>query len=84
MPLIIRDDETQALVRRLAERTGEPVATAVRRAVEERLQRIENAEETALRAERLNRIATDWAAAPENGRRSADDILGYDERGLPN
>ena len=84
MPLIIRDDETQALARRLAERTGEPVATAVRRAIEERLQRIENADHTALRAERLNRIATDCAAAPEYGRRSADDILGYDERGLPN
>ena len=84
MPLNIKDDETHALARRLAEHTGESMAKAVRRAVEERLRRVENAGDTALRAAKLNRIALDCAAAPEYGRRSADDILGYDERGLPN
>ena len=83
MPLNIKDDETHALARRLAERTGESMAKAVRRAVEERLRRVENAGDTALRAAKLNRIALDCAAAPEYDGRSADEILGYDERGLP-
>ena len=40
MAVIIEDEETDRLVRQLAERTGEPIHVAVRRAVFDRLQRI--------------------------------------------
>ena len=40
MPLNIKDPNTEKVVRELAAITGEAVTTAVRRAAEERLQRI--------------------------------------------
>ena len=85
MALSIEDPDTQQLARRLAAATGESLTDAVRRAVAERLARVERAAghaEADLVA-RLDAIARHCAALPVLRRRSGEEILGYDERGLP-
>jgi antitoxin VapB len=79
MPLVIEDPTTEGFVRELAALTGETVATAIRRAAAERLQRVRG---RSLAAEILE-IGKRCAALPDLDRRTADEILGYDEHGLP-
>ena len=83
MALSIKDPATEKSVRELAAVAHETVTTAVRRAAEERLQRIrrENAGRS-LTAEILE-IGRRCAALPDVDQRSADEIMGYDEYGLP-
>ena len=84
MPLNIKDRETHALARELAMATGETITKAVHIAIRERLQKV-RAGRTARRrlADRLDEIAKHCAALPVLRERAADEILGYDERGLP-
>ncbi|MDX3928829.1 MAG: type II toxin-antitoxin system VapB family antitoxin [Shinella sp.] len=83
MPLNIKDEATHRLARRLAEQTGETLTKAVRVAIEERMQRLGKAERAARIAEELNRIGLECAALPVFDDRSPDEIIGYDENGLP-
>lgn len=83
MPLNIKDPTTEKYVRELAALTGETVTTAVRRAAEERLRRVERGKRgRSLTAEILD-IGKRCASLPDLDVRSADDILGYDAHGLP-
>ena len=83
MPLNIKDAETLELARRLAKLTGESTATAVGCAVAEKLARVEKARTRATLADELDRIALNCASLPRRDPRSADEIIGYDESGLP-
>jgi antitoxin VapB len=84
MALNIKDDATCRLVRELATAAGESQTAAVRRAVEERLERLRRQAAPRPRlADRLDEIARHCAALPVRRRRAEDEILGYDERGLP-
>ena len=84
MPLSIKDPETEKLARELAQRTGESITTATRRALEERLRRIgDDRAAKAAMLEDLTQIRGRWSAMPVLDPRSADDIIGYDERGAP-
>ena len=82
MPFSVKDPEADRLVRELAKRTGETLTQAIVVAVRERLGRIERARRPSL-AEEIGRIAKRSASRPVRDERSADDILGYDEAGLP-
>lgn len=82
MALSIRDPRTDELARRLAERTGETLTEAVRRALEERLER-ERRRGSPL-AERLLEIGRLCAANVERPFHSSDHAeLLYDDSGLP-
>jgi len=83
MALSIKDPETERLARALAERTGETLTIATRRALEERLRRLGGAARQAAQLEDLAAIRRRWSALPMFDRRSADEIIGYDENGLP-
>jgi antitoxin VapB len=83
MPINIKDPATEKLVRELAALTGEAVTTAVRRAAEERLQRVRQRRAgRSLTAEMLE-IGRRCASLPDLDTRTAEEILGYDEIGLP-
>jgi antitoxin VapB len=83
MPLNIDNPEIEALVRKLAEKTGESVEMAVERSLQERLERLgENGKPRRL-ADVLDEIALSYAALPILDPREPDEILGYDENGLP-
>jgi antitoxin VapB len=83
MALNIKDPVTEKFVRELAAVAGESVTTAVRRAAEERLQRVRRQQAGRSLAAEILEIAKRCAALPDLDVRSADEILGYDEHGLP-
>ncbi|HMA75359.1 MAG TPA: type II toxin-antitoxin system VapB family antitoxin [Xanthobacteraceae bacterium] len=85
MAVIIEDEETDRLVRQLAERTGEPLDVAVRRAVFDRLQRIPlNEGEIAQRKRKLAEVLAYFDSLPRiNEHLTDDELIGYDENGLP-
>ncbi|AUX78304.1 type II toxin-antitoxin system VapB family antitoxin [Sinorhizobium fredii] len=84
MALSIKDLETERLAKALAEKTGETITLATRRALEERLRRLANAGNRDVLLEELAASRKRWAKLPVLDNRSADEILGYDENGLPN
>ena len=83
MALSIKDPETERLARSLAERTGETITVATRRALEERLRRLGSDARKAALLEDLAASRRRWGSRPVLDTGSADDILGYDDNGLP-
>ena len=82
MVLNIKDPVAEKIVRELAAATGEGITTAIRKVAQERLQRVRKDSAGRL-AEQLVAIGARCAALPDLDRRSAEEILGYDEHGLP-
>ena len=83
MPLSIKDPEADRLARDLAAATGETLTKAVREALRERLRRVEGRGEPRQLRERLREIGERCAALPVLDSRSPDEILGYDDSGVP-
>ncbi|MGE3475799.1 MAG: type II toxin-antitoxin system VapB family antitoxin [Rhodospirillaceae bacterium] len=84
MALSIKDLETERLARDLAQRTGETITDATKKALEERLQRVGIApRKQRLLLEDLVAIRERCARLPVLDDRSPQDVLGYDENGLP-
>ncbi len=83
MALSIKDPETERLAKALADKTGETITMATRRALEERLRRLANAGNRDVLLEELAASRRRWAKLRVLDNRSADEILGYDENGLP-
>lgn len=83
MAINIKDSATEKSVRKLAAFTGETVTVAVRRAAEERLQRVRRGHVGRSLAAEILEIGRRCAALPDLDGRTADEILGYDELGLP-
>jgi antitoxin VapB len=83
MPISIKNDQTELLARKLAELTGETLTEAVRAALAERYERLRRARSGRSLAGELNAIALRCAKRPVVSRLSAEEILGYDERGVP-
>ena len=82
VPLNIKDAETDRLARELARETGETITDATRTAIQERLARV--------RTRRRPPPSRAISAIIERGReralidpREPDEIIGYDEHGLP-
>jgi antitoxin VapB len=83
MALNIRNAETEELAEALARLTGETKTEAVTKALRDRLARLRRERAGRRLADELDAIAQHCASLPVLDRRSADEILGYDERGLP-
>lgn len=84
MALSIKDPKADRLARRLADLTGETITQAVTFALQERLEREEKRREAKdILLEEIMEISRRSAALPVYDPRSADEILGYDEYGLP-
>lgn len=83
MALSIKDRETEQLARKLAERTGETITVATKRALEERLRRTGSDARKAALLEDLEAIRRRMSALPVLDNRTPDEIIGYDENGLP-
>ena len=83
MALNIRNTKTEVLAATVAKITGETKTEAVTIALQERLTRLERQSKSRRLADELNEIALHCAALPIYDDRSADEIIGYDERGLP-
>ena len=83
MPLSIKDPETERLARDLARRTGESITVATRKALQERLRRVRGAERRPLVLADLAAIRRRCVQLPVIDPRTPEEIIGYDERGLP-
>jgi antitoxin VapB len=83
MALSIKDPETERLARNLARLTGESITTATKRAIEERLRRVGGHSRKTILLEELAEIRRRWSRMPVLDDRTPEEIVGYDERGLP-
>jgi antitoxin VapB len=83
MALSIKDPETDRLARRLAKVTGKTITEAVNDALRDQLERLSRRPAKRRLADELDEIALRCAALPILDTRSEDEILGYDEQGLP-
>ena len=83
MALNIRNAETEALATALAALTGETKTEAVRRSLQERMERTRRLRGRRRLLDDINEIAAHCAALPVVDDRGAEAILGYDAHGLP-
>ena len=83
MALNIRNPEAEKLAAALARLTGETKTDAVTKALRDRLTRLRRERSARRLADELDEIALQCAALPPIDRRSDDEILGYDEHGIP-
>jgi len=83
MALSLKDPEVDRLAREVAARTGETLTAAVTVALKERLARLKGTRRRRPLRDDLREIGRRCAALPTLDDRPADEILGYDDRGLP-
>lgn len=83
MALNIRNEETEALAAKLARVTGESKTDAVKIALRERLARVLREKRGRPLVDELDAIALRCAKQRVRDHRPADEILGYDDSGLP-
>ncbi len=80
MVLSIKNDEADRLARELAEETGDSITEAIVVALRERLERVRSKPG---RGVKLRSLISEVTSYPVIDDRKADDIVGYDENGLP-
>jgi len=85
MTISIRNPQSIRLARELATLTGETVTTAITVALRERLERVEyrNQQSKNLLLADIRAISEHCASLPILDSRSEDEIMGWDENGLP-
>lgn len=83
MALSIKNPETDRLAHQLADATGESVTEAVTTAIRDRLQAIAPRAHRARLLHDIRQIQELVASLPDRDTRSPDDIIGYDDFGLP-
>ena len=83
MPLSIRNPRAEQLAREVAAESGENLTQAIIRALEERLQRLRGRRNVNDVAAEILNVSRRCSALPDLDQRSGDEILGYDDRGVP-
>ena len=84
MALNIRNPETEKLAGEVARLAGETKTDAVRNALRDRLARLLRDRAERPLADELDDIARHCANLPVRDARTPEEIIGYDEQGLPN
>jgi antitoxin VapB len=82
MALSIKDREADRLAREVAKVTGESLTTAVVQSLRERLARLRRPRGRPL-SEELLKIGRRCSRLPLQDRRPAEEVIDYDEHGLP-
>lgn len=83
MPLSIKHPEADELARELAQTTGQSITTAVVRALREQLKRETGRSAASRLKDELLRISERCSKLPDYDTRTAEEILGFNEHGLP-
>jgi antitoxin VapB len=83
MPLSIKNDATERLARQVASETGESLTEAIRKALEERWERLKTQRRSRVLTSQLEDLLRRVDALPTLDSRSEDEILGYNEHGMP-
>jgi antitoxin VapB len=86
MGILLRNAKTEAKVRKLAKRTGETLTAAIDRAVDERLAKLgpPGRKKGRIDRKKLAEVLAYFDSLPKiNEHLSDDEIIGYDEFGVP-
>jgi len=83
MSINIKSDHADRLARELATLTGESLTDAITIAVAERLERKRADSQRSVRLHAIMSIAVDFAQLEVLDARHPDELIGYDENGLP-
>ncbi len=83
MALNIRNQRAESLALSVIQLTGETKTQAVTQALQERLDRLQAKNKKSSSVDDILEIGRQCDMLPELDTRSADEILGYDEGGLP-
>lgn len=83
MAMSIKSLDVERLARELAAKTGESLTGAIQTALEERLDRLKKIKKDPLIRAQLEEILRRVDQLPILDQRSPDEIVGYDENGLP-
>jgi antitoxin VapB len=85
MGVLIKNPKAEAKIRKLAARTGETITDAVERAVDERIARLGPAPKKGrINRKKLAEVLAYFDSLPKmNEHLTDDEIIGYDENGLP-
>jgi antitoxin VapB len=83
MALNIRNPEAEKLAADLARLTGETKTEAVTKALRDRLLRLRRERSKRRLADELDEIGNHCASLPVLDSRNAEEILAYDENGIP-
>ena len=84
MQLAIQSEEAEELASELVRLTGETTADAVTRALRERFERLHRTRSRGpVAADELDKLALHCAMLPVHDPRNPDEIVSYDENGLP-
>jgi antitoxin VapB len=84
MSLSIKSIQAEHLARDIAAKTGESLTGAILTALQERLDRLKNQRRTQALTSQLDDILRRVDAMPTLDTRPEDEILDYDDDGLPN
>jgi len=83
MVLSIKDPETDQLARRLARLTGASITETVKAALRDRLEHEQRRRGKQIDRARIDEIVAGIAALPVVDARSPEELIGYDDAGLP-
>jgi antitoxin VapB len=83
MPLSIKNEATERLARQVASETGESLTQAIQTALQERWERLRANRPSRILAGQLEDLLGRVDALPTLDSRTEDEILGYDEHGMP-
>lgn len=83
MALSIKNDEAERLARQVARETGESITEAIQKALQERWERLKVRRRSHVLAGQLDDLLRRVDALPALDSRPDDEILGYDEHGMP-
>jgi antitoxin VapB len=83
MGVIIKNPKTEKKIRRLARRTGETLTQAVDRAVDDRLAQFPPRRKRGIDRKKLAELLDYFDSLPVDDPRTPEEIIGYDEHGVP-
>jgi antitoxin VapB len=83
MAMSIKSIEVERLAREISARTGESLTGVIQKALEERLERLKRQHRQKIAFSQLEEILHRVDRLPVLDSRTPDEIMGYDERGLP-
>ena len=83
MAISIKNLDVERLAREVAAKTGESLTGAIHKALEERLDRLKRLKRAPAIEGQLEEIVSRIGQLPVLDRRSPEEIVGYDENGLP-
>jgi antitoxin VapB len=83
MALSIKNDDTERLARKVAEATGESLTEAIHTALEDRWRHLRSKRHAGILSGQIEELLRRVDSLPTLDSRPDDEILGYDENGLP-